>query len=80
MRSMAMVAGFVLVCVCLFMPNLACSKFICSTNDTTYLMHNEGVRFSLKLLFCRARVLPALYGYHASKPFSSSTDKHMGIF
>ena len=25
----------------------ACSKFIRSTNDTTYLTHNKGVKFSL---------------------------------
>ena len=31
------------VCLC---PNyMACSKFIHSTNDTTYLMHNKGVKF-----------------------------------
>ena len=52
-----------LLSVCLSMPKLTCSKFICSTNDVAYLTHNEGVKFvefSLQLLSCRARVLPAL--------------------
>ena len=30
--------------VCLFVLKLACGKFIPSTNDTTYLTHNKGVK------------------------------------
>ena len=46
MRSKGTVVGFVHLSLCLLVwPKLACSKFICSTNDTTYLMHNEGVEF-----------------------------------
>ena len=52
--------------VCLSVPKLACSQ---STNDTTYLTHNKGVKFSLKLLRCRVQVLPALYSYYTSRPF-----------
>ena len=61
---------------CLSMLKLACSKFICSTNNTTDLTRIKGVKSSLKLLHCRAR---ALYGYYTSQPLFPSTDKCMGI-
>ena len=59
----------VVLSVCLSMLKLTCSKLIHSTNNTAYLTHNKDVRFSVILLRCRARVLPALYDY-TSQPFS----------
>ena len=35
----------IVLSVCLSVLKLARSKFICSTNDTTYLTHNKGVKF-----------------------------------
>ena len=52
--------------VCLSVTlNLTSRVFVRLTKDTTYLTGNEGqkiVRFSLKLLRCKARALPPLYG------------------
>ena len=52
-----------IVFVCLL--HLTSPMFVGLTNDTTYLTANEGqivLRFSLKMLRCKARALPLLYG------------------
>ena len=45
MCSKGTVVGFVCLFVCLSMVKFTCSGFIRSTNDTTYLTHNKGVKF-----------------------------------
>ena len=41
------------------MPKLACSKFICSTHDTTYLMYNKGVKIcEISFQHCTATIFP----------------------
>ena len=55
----------VCLCVCSVTLNLTCRMFVRLTNDTTYLTGNEGQKFeqfSLKMLHCKVRALPPLYG------------------
>ena len=56
----------VCVCVCVSVTlHLTFRMFVRLTNDMTYSTGNEGqnfVGFSLKMLRCKARALPALYG------------------
>ena len=55
------------LCVCLSLLITRLYKYICSTNDTTYLTHNEGVKFCevfSKQLSCRDPALPLLKAIH----------------
>ena len=63
MRSESIYCSWVCVCVCVTLHPTS-PMFFRLTNDTTYLTGNEGQNFewfSLKMLRCKARALPALY-------------------
>ena len=58
--------GSVCLSVCLSVSvtqHLTSPMFVRLTNDTTYLTGNEGQKIcALKMLRCKARAVPALYG------------------